>query len=72
MKEFEVVLEDCMVPNVEEERSNVFVMEMNMQLTNKDMAILEKMHNVLLKETRERLPLLRGIEKHNYMKPLEK
>ena len=42
MKEFEVVLEDCMVPNVEEERSNVFVMEMNMQLTNKDMAILEK------------------------------
>ena len=33
-----------------------------MQITNKDMTILEKTHNVLLKETRERLPLLRRIE----------
>ena len=30
MKECEVVLEDCMVPNVEEQRSNVFVIKMNM------------------------------------------
>ena len=63
MKECEVALEDCMVPNVEEERSNVFVIKMNMQIMNKDMTILEKMCNVLLKETRERLPPLRGIEK---------
>ena len=35
MKECEVVLEDCMVADVEEERSNVFVIKMNMQL-NKD------------------------------------
>ena len=64
MKECKVVLEDCMVPNVEEERSNVFVIKMNMQMMNEDMTILDKMHNVLLKETRERLPPLRGIEKH--------
>ena len=64
MKECKVVLEDCMVPNVEEERSNVFVIKMNMQMMNEDMTILEKMHNVLSKETRERLPPLRGIEKH--------
>ena len=63
MKECEVALEDCMVPNVEEERSNVFVIKMNMQIMNKDMTILEKMCNVLLKETRERLPPLRGNEK---------
>ena len=31
MKESQVVLEDCMVPNVEEEGSNVFVIKMNMQ-----------------------------------------
>ena len=35
-----------------------------MQITNEDMTILEKMCNVLLKETRERLPPLRGIEEH--------
>ena len=35
MKECEVVVEDCMVPNVEEERSNVFVIKMNMQIMNK-------------------------------------
>ena len=62
MKECELALEDCMVPNVEEERSNVFVIKMNMQITNKDMTILEKMRNVLSKETRKRLPTLRGIE----------
>ena len=27
MKEYEVALKDCMVPNVEEERSNVFVIK---------------------------------------------
>ena len=42
MKKCEVALEDCMVPNVEEERSNVFVIKMNMQVMNKDMTILEK------------------------------
>ena len=42
MKECEVALEDCMVPNVEEERSNVFVINRNMQTTNEDMMILEK------------------------------
>ena len=30
VKDCEVVLEDCMVPNAEEERSNVFVIKMNM------------------------------------------
>ena len=67
MKECEVVLEDCMVPNVEEERSNVFVIKMNMQITNEDMTILEKVCNVLSKETRERLPPLRGTEKHRLL-----
>ena len=32
MKECEVVLEDDMVPNVEEERSNDFAIKTNMQL----------------------------------------
>ena len=50
MKECEVALEDCMVPNVEEERSSVFVIKMNMQITKEDMTILEKMHNVLSKD----------------------
>ena len=63
MKECEVVLEDFMVPDTEEERSSVFVIKMNMQITNEDMIILEKIRNVLSKETRERLPPLRGIEK---------
>ena len=51
IKECEVVLEDCMVPNAEEERNNDFVMKMNMQITNKDLTILEKMHNALSKLT---------------------
>ena len=73
MKECEVVQEDCMVSNVEKERSNVFVIKMNMQITNKDRTIPEKMHNVLSKETRERLPLLRGIVRSiDYWRPLEK
>ena len=33
-KECEVVLEDCLVPNVEEERSNIFVIKINIQITN--------------------------------------
>ena len=42
MKECEVALEDYMVLNVEEERSNVFVIKMNMHITNEDMNILKK------------------------------
>ena len=42
MKECEVVLEDCMVPNIEEERSNVFVIKMYMQITNEDMTVVYK------------------------------
>ena len=61
MKECEVAL---VVPNVEEERSNVFVIKVNMQIVNEDMNIFEKMRNVLSKETREKLPPLRGIEEH--------
>ena len=45
---------------------------MNMQITNEDMTILEKMHNVVSKETRERLPLLRGIEKHRLLEATRK
>ena len=72
MKNCEVALEDRIVPNVEEERSSVFVIKMNMQITNKDMTILEKMRNVLWKETRERLPSLRGIEKHRLLEATRK
>ena len=72
LKECEVVLEDYMVPNVEEERSNVFVIKINMQTTNEDMTILEKMRYVLLKETRQRMPPLRGIEKHRLLETIRK
>ena len=72
MKECEVVLEDCMMPNVEEERSNVFLIKMNMQITNEDMAILEKMRNVLSKETRERLSPLRVIKKNRLLEATRK
>ena len=72
MKNCEVALEDRIVPNVEEERSSVFIIKMNMQITNKDMTILEKMCNVLWKETRERLPSLRGIEKHRLLEATRK
>ena len=64
IKECKVVLEDCMVPNVEEEESNVFVIKINMQITNEDLTILKKICNVLWKETIERLPPPRRIEKH--------
>ena len=60
MKECEIALEDCMVPNVEEERSNVSVIKINMQITNEDITILEKMRNVLSKETRERFATTEG------------
>ena len=40
---------------------------MNMRITNEDMTILEKKCNVLSKATRERLPPLRGIEKHRLL-----
>ena len=36
------------------------------------MTILEKMHNLLPKETRERLPPLRGIEKHRLLEATRK
>ena len=72
MKNCEVALEDRIVPNVEEERSSVFVIKMNMQITNKDMTILEKMRNLLWKETRERSPSLRGIEKHRLLEATRK
>ena len=54
MKECEVVLKDCMVPNIEKGRSSVFVIKTNMHITMEDMTIFEKMCNVLSKETRER------------------
>ena len=72
MKECEVALEDSMVPNVEEKRSNVFVIKMNMQITNENMTILQKMRNVLSKEKRARLPPLRGIEKHRSLEATRK
>ena len=72
MKNCKVALEDRIVPNVEEERSSVFVIKMNMQITNKDMTILEKMRNLLWKETRERSPSLRGIEKHRLLEATRK
>ena len=72
MKECKAVLKKCMVPNVVEEKINVFVTKINMQITNEDMTILEKMHNMLSKETRERLPLFRGIEKHKLLETTRK
>ena len=72
MKECEVALEDCMLPSIEEERSNVFLIKMNMEITNEDMTILEKMRNVLSKETREKLPPLRGIQKHRLLEATRK
>ena len=72
MKECKVVLEDCMVPNVEEEESNVFVIKINMQITNEDMTILKKICNVIWKETIERLPPLRRIEKHRLSETIRK
>ena len=39
------------------------MIKMNMQVMNEYMTIFLKMHNVLSKKIRERLPLLRGIEK---------
>ena len=72
MKECKVALGDCMAPNDEEERSYVFVIKMNMQITDEDITILKKMRNVLSKETRERLPPLRGIEKHRLLEATRK
>ena len=51
MKKRETVLRNCIVPIVEEERSIVLIIKMNMQITNEDLTISEKMHNVLSKET---------------------
>ena len=43
-----------------------------MQITNEDMTILEKMRNMLSKETRERLQTLRRIEKHRLLEATRK
>ena len=72
MKECEVVLEDCMVPNAVEEKSNIFVIKMNVQITNEGMTILKKMRNGLSKKTRERLLPLREIEKHRFLQATRK
>ena len=56
-----------------EEKSNVFVIKMNMQITNENVTIFEKkMRNVLSKKTRERLPPLRGTEKHRLLEATRK
>ena len=39
-EKYEVLVEDYMVPNVEEERHNVFTIKMNMQIMNKGMTLL--------------------------------
>ena len=49
IKEYEVVLKDCLVANVIEGRSNVFVIKMNMHIAKKDMTIHETISNVLSK-----------------------
>ena len=43
-----------------------------MQITNEDMNVIEKMRNLLLKETRERLPSLKGIGKHRLLEATRK
>ena len=60
------------MPNAEEERSNVFIVKMSMHIMNEDMTILEKMHIVLSKETREILPPLRELRSIDYWSSLEK
>ena len=72
MKECEITLEDCMVPNVEEKRIIVFIIKMNMQITNKDMTNFEKTHNELLKKTTERLPPLWRNKKHRLLEATNK
>ena len=72
MKVCKVALENCIVPNDEEERSKVFARKLNMQITNEDMTILEKTHNGLSKELQERLPTLREIEKHRLLEATRK
>ena len=43
-----------------------------MQITNKGKTILDKICNVLSQETRERLPPLRGTEKHRLLEAARK
>ena len=45
---------------------------MNMQITKEEMTILEKMRNVLSKETRERLPPLMETKKHRLLEATRK
>ena len=42
MKEYEVVIEDYVMPDVEEERSIAFVIKLNTQIMNEDMRKKEK------------------------------
>ena len=42
MKEYEVVIENYVMPNVAEERSIAFVIKLNTQFTNEDMRKKEK------------------------------
>ena len=58
--------------NVEEETSSVFVINMTVQIVKEKITILEKMRNVILKETREKLPPPRGIEKHRLLEATRK
>ena len=58
--------------NVEEETSSVFVINMTVQIVKEKITILEKMRNVILKETRERLPPPRGIEKNRLLEATRK
>ena len=72
IKECEGALEDCMVPNGQEERGNVYkyeyeLIKMNIQIKNEDMTIHEKMLNMLSKETRERLSPLTGFERQRLL-----
>ena len=43
-----------------------------MEITNKGKTILDKICNVLSQETRERLPPLRGTEKHRLLEATRK
>ena len=62
-----------MVPNIEKERSNVFLIEINMPIMNEDMTMLEKRHDVLSKKRQEKDCYHRGeLRNIDYWRPLEK
>ena len=71
MKQCEVVLEDCLVTNAEEEGSNVFVIEINMQITQEDTAILE--NTCAIEKDMRKVATTEGkLRSTDYWKPLEK